>query len=372
MSKEGRHGVILTKEGTFESVRMPKDQKVRIGEEIHTGAPFVLRIPKSALSALAACLLLFAGLGAFGLENQNKAVAAYVSFDINPSFEAGLNRELHIVSIHPMNKDGSKLLNQVKDYKNLSLDEFTRKVATALDKDGYFNQQPHIVVSVTLTSNFSGKTAKPLETMISMGLEPIYETPDFKNNKGVLQVIKTSMKTHDQAKKLGFTAGKYSLYESAAKKSNTVTPEKAKAMTVRELINVAHPEVPAANKGPKAVLSPTQRVDSNELKGKKGFVPRSFHSNQRKQENPTKIVIPHKTGTSKIPVTHQKDKQSTKAVQNVEKQEEHGHRELHWQQKERHSDHANHGWQKKMVKKKDGSHDKEKESFPFKSTAKWN
>jgi hypothetical protein len=367
MSKEGRHGVILTKEGTFESVRMPKDQKVRIGEEIHTGAPFVLRIPKSALSALAACLLLFAGLGAFGLGNQNKAVAAYVSFDINPSFEAGLNRELHIVSIHPMNKDGSKLLNQVKDYKNLSLDEFTRKVATALDKDGYFNQQPHIVVSVTLTPNFSGKTAKPLETKISKGLDPIHETPDFKNNKGVLQVIKTSMKTHDQAKKLGFTAGKYSLYESAAKKSNTVTPEKAKAMTVRELINVAHPEVPAANK-----LSSPQRVDSNGLKGKKGFVPKSLHSNQRKQENPTRKVIPHKTGTSKIPVTPQKDKQSTKAVQNVEKQEEHGHRELHWQQKERRSDHANHGWQKKLVKKKDGSQDKGKESFPFKSTAKWN
>ncbi|HET6872818.1 MAG TPA: anti-sigma factor domain-containing protein, partial [Sporolactobacillaceae bacterium] len=228
MSKEGRQGVILTKDGTFETVRLPKDQKVRIGEEIHVRSSRVLRIPKSALSALAACLLLFAAVGAFGLGNQNKAVAAYVSFDINPSFEAGLNRDLHIVSVHSMNKDGSKLLSQIKDYKNLTLDEFTSKVAKTLDKDGYFNQQPQVVVSVTLTQASSNQNAKPLEAKITKALEPLNETPDFKSNKGVVQVIQTSLKTHEQAKKLGLTAGKYTLYKNAAKESQAVTADQAK------------------------------------------------------------------------------------------------------------------------------------------------
>jgi hypothetical protein len=366
MSKEGKLGVILTKEGTFESVRLPKDQKVSVGEEIHVDPPLTFKIPKSALSALAACLLLFAGLGAFGLGNLNKAVAAYVSFDINPSFEAGLNRELHVVSVHPMNTDGSKIIHQVKDYKNLSLDEFTKKVAKALDEDGYFKQQPHLVVSVTLTKNLPEKSAKPLETEISKALEPIDQTQNFKYNQGVLQVINTSMETHEQAEKLGFTAGKYTLYKSAAKKSNAVTPDKAKGMTVRELIKVAHPEVPSP-KSPKGVLTPP---NSNKSNGRKGSVPKPLHSHPKKQEHLIKKVIPHKTGTTKIPVNPPKDKQLKKTVQNVEKQEEQGYRGNNYKRREWHSGQVKHGLQKKQEKKKEWSD--YKGTFAFQLNTKWN
>ena len=356
MSKEGSQGVILTKEGTFESVCLPKNQTVRIGEEINLGARRVIRIPKSALSALAACLLLFAALGAFGLGSQNKAVAAYVSFDINPSFEAGLNPDLHIVSVHPMNKDGSKLLSQVKDYKNLSLDEFTQKVAKALDDDGYFEKDPHLVVSVTVTPSLSKEKAVPLETKISKALDPIQKTPDFKNSKGVVQVIKTSMSTHDKAAKLGFTAGKYTLYKNAARKSDVVTAEKAKTMTVGELINVTHPDVPK-NKGTKAIVPPPQVVNSNGLKGKKGPAQKPVQSIQKKNEHLTKKVNPHKTGTTKTP-SNQKGKQAKKAVQNVEKQDEHGHKRVYQQRKKHPSAQSTHRPQKKNVKKKPLPHEK--------------
>lgn len=359
MSKEGRQGVILTKDGTFETVRLPKNQKVRIGEEIHVTTSRVLRIPKSALSALAACLLLFAAVGAFGLGNQNKAVAAYVSFDINPSFEAGLNRDLHIVSIHSMNKDGSKLLSQIKDYKNLTLDEFTSKVAKTLDKDGYFNQQPQVVVSVTLTQDSSNQNAKPLEAEITKALEPLNETPDFKSNNGVVQVIQTSMKTHEQAEKLGLTAGKYTLYKNAAKKSQAVTPDKAKGMTVKELLKVANPATP------KAVLPPSQRDDtSSDQKWKKTGHQKAVQPNSKKKDHSIKKVNPQKNKTTKSP-SNQKEKQAKKAVQNVEKQDEHSHGKDHGhkenQKSKAHKNFQtttlNHGFQKKAVKQKDRGHE---------------
>lgn len=239
MSKEGQHGVILTKDGAFQKIRLPY-QLVEVGQEIEADNRS-FSIPKPIITALAACLVLFALFGTFQWgSGQNKAVAAYISFDINPSFEAGVDQHLHVLELRPMNQDGTKVIQQIKNYKNMPLDQFTKKVSTVLDQEGYYKQNPNIVVSTTMTSKTQNSSTKRMSTQIIQAINQIKQSPDFTRHKGSLEVLSTSLQERQAASKVGLTAGKYSLYENVKKVSPEVTAATVKTMSVKDLLKKAN------------------------------------------------------------------------------------------------------------------------------------
>jgi len=85
--------IVMTPDGSFRKI--PRDRRsCDVGEEIvfadgpRSAARRWFRLPSYAAAAIVACLVIAAGIfGSFGTGR----VVAYVSMDINPSVELGIN-----------------------------------------------------------------------------------------------------------------------------------------------------------------------------------------------------------------------------------------------------------------------------------------
>ncbi|WEG13760.1 anti-sigma factor domain-containing protein [Pullulanibacillus sp. KACC 23026] len=255
MSKEGHDGILLTSEGAFVKIVLPS-LDAAIGDEVEGELKRrSFNRPKPILSALAAaCLFLFVLIGTLQIGGSHQAVAAYVSFDINPSFEAGIDKALQVKEVHPMNSDGSKVLKEIPNYKNMSLKTFTQKVADVLDKEGYFKQEPSLVISTAVDTKVTGDKAKKMTATINQAVQEIKKQPDFSSHQGTVQVLKANMKTRKTAAKEGMTAGKFILYKKVNKVDPTVTVKKAKTMSVKDLYTYTHESTKKTT--PKQVPSP--------------------------------------------------------------------------------------------------------------------
>lgn len=49
--------------------------------------------------------------------NQNEKVYAYMSIDINPSLELGVNENLKVVELTPYNKEGRAIIEEIHGWK---------------------------------------------------------------------------------------------------------------------------------------------------------------------------------------------------------------------------------------------------------------
>ncbi|MGU3473501.1 anti-sigma factor domain-containing protein [Paenibacillus sp. D51F] len=103
MEARGNKLVVLTQEGSFRKVRRLGDE--RIGQEIVlTAQRKLLRMPKAVIPA--AVILILIGLPAFwAARAEAHPVVAYLSLDVNPSFEIGVDRELNVRMLEAMNDD---------------------------------------------------------------------------------------------------------------------------------------------------------------------------------------------------------------------------------------------------------------------------
>jgi hypothetical protein len=132
----GGSAVILTPDGEF--VRVKAEEGVQIGQEIAwseadrlpAAAPRVsqrMRRWTGAASAAAALLLLTAALWSF----RTPPVVAYVSMDINPSIEMGLDAKERVRKLTALNPDAESLVAGVA-FKGRAVEEVTREVAGQL------------------------------------------------------------------------------------------------------------------------------------------------------------------------------------------------------------------------------------------------
>ncbi|WP_245527954.1 anti-sigma factor domain-containing protein [Ammonifex degensii] len=104
MSEEKGRAIVLTPEGEFLEV---SSSGKGVGEETIFRRPGWKRRLYAAL-ALAATFLLVASFSLYYW--CFPAPAAYVSLDLNPSLELGVNREGKVVALHPYDDEGHKLL----------------------------------------------------------------------------------------------------------------------------------------------------------------------------------------------------------------------------------------------------------------------
>ncbi len=332
MSIEGNHGLILTSDGMFEKVPLPKENSVAIGEEV-TIDKKGFRVPKSWLSIAAACLLLVGLVGIWSVGGTKSAVAAYVSFDINPSLEAKVNADLKVVALKPMDSDGKRLISAIHYTNKMPLSTLSKEVADALDKEGYFNNQPQMVVSTTFTNAVHSSNQQSLEDKIKQSVQPLTSQKDFASHHGSVQMLVSSNQNRQDAVKKGLTAGKYALYLRVKHVSPMLTLDQAKRMTVKELLAVqtqhsAHSEKeitqePQAN-GPKsaepfenkAIPKQAQNKPANQSNSKKNSIPpkesnpNPNHSkenqslNQPKQTEPKGHVIMQPSSKSGVDANH--------------------------------------------------------------------
>ncbi len=239
MKVSRRKAVILTKDGSFERVRLKKGEKPEVGQE-YICPPEVCDalfqpkkglIPSFSLSLVAIIVfVLFAGGMPF---EQNKAsAAAYVSFDINPSVEVVVDKEMNIIKVRTLNEDAQNLLDDSTDYENSSLLLFSDSLFKTLEEYGYFDTYEDLLITSSLDDDY---VSPEIRERLQNSIEKLKSNKYIKNAGVILSVLETTEATRNDARKNGLSMGKFLVFKDVLKQDDTLTIQQASLFSYSEL-----------------------------------------------------------------------------------------------------------------------------------------
>ena len=172
---------------------------------------------RQALPALAACLLLVLCLSGSYLYFTP---TAYISVDINPSLELGVNRFDRVVSVEPYNEDG-KVLAEELDLKYLDYRDALEQIPSDAEMEGYLQDG---VLSLTVAG----------ESEVPCG--GIYQAMEkCASGQQNIRCHASSSESVEEAHSHGMSVGKYRAYLILQELDPDVTAEEVQGMTMREI-----------------------------------------------------------------------------------------------------------------------------------------
>lgn len=195
---------VLTPDGEFLHVRR-QDQLYQVGQEINFSSkelekkrvPFSMPI-KVALTACAFVLVFISIIPVY----QANQVYAYMSIDVNPSIELGMNENLKVVELIPYNKDGEKIVHMLSNWKRKDIDEVILAIMNEINKQGYTKKNHDVVVSTVFVKD-QHKDNNKLQKEIK-----VIEKEIAKENLNMI-LVEASQKDRENAKEKGITTGIY-------------------------------------------------------------------------------------------------------------------------------------------------------------------
>ncbi|MFW2499664.1 anti-sigma-I factor RsgI family protein [Clostridium diolis] len=184
--------------------------------------------------ALAASIAVAFSLGG-GVYAYAKTPVAYVSLDINPSVELGVNAFDTVVSAEAYNEDGEKVLEGT-NLVNTKVDNAVSTVITNAISDGYIKEDSTNVttaaaVEITVSTDKDGLADKLNESL--------KETADetLKNNdlEAEVETDKVALARRDEARQLGITPGKLNLIQKLQALDPSIKVDDYKSISVKEI-----------------------------------------------------------------------------------------------------------------------------------------
>ncbi|WP_153126111.1 anti-sigma factor domain-containing protein [Peribacillus tepidiphilus] len=194
---------LLTPEGEFLKTKREK-KNYSIGEEIplapaYNNSFFTMTTKKAAVACIAAIMLLMFTFLPGLFQND---VYAYMTIDVNPSIELGMDDDLKVVELHGLNKEGKEVIKGISHWKNKSFDTVYRNIMTEIKQQGYMKKTKEIIVSTTvLKKEHKKKTTDQLEQQVKNNTR-------LEANK-TLMVLETTEEERKEAKEHGISVGKY-------------------------------------------------------------------------------------------------------------------------------------------------------------------
>jgi len=186
----------------------------------------ILMKKKIALVLSATVILSLAGGG----YAYAKTPVAYVSMDINPSVELGVNAFDNVVSVEAYNEDGEKILEGTK-LVNADIDDAVSTVISNAISKGYINEDGSSAIEIT-TSTDKEKVATELDESLK---EVIDETLNDNNVEAEVETEKVAIARRDEARQLGMTPGKLNLIQKLQALDSTITVEDYKDSSVKDI-----------------------------------------------------------------------------------------------------------------------------------------
>lgn len=229
---KNRKAIVLTREGAFERVSLKKGEQVEIGSEIEFAETKKIYHSRPIgmglfIAVVAAVFFLFFPQILPSLNQVNMTVAAYISVDINPSLEVGVNDAMKVIELIPLNESGEKIAAQIgENYRNLTLSQFINQTIDIAEKGGFLKDNKDVLVTATMIN-------KELKTSVEKNLTKIKQ--EIKEKKSVhVETLESDETARKEAKDLGVSTGKYILYKKAADK---LTIEEAKELSITQLFD---------------------------------------------------------------------------------------------------------------------------------------
>lgn len=203
---------LLTPEGEFLRARKFNSQ-YQIGQEIdffpvveeEGKKPSFLNYfqnLKGKVIFVAALILILTISSVFPFYGKNE-VYAYMSIDINPSIELGVNEKFQVIEIVPYNEAGKKIIANINNWKKKDIQVLTNEILQEIKVQGYMKTSQEIVIATVYTNEGFQDQNKRWE-------EEIAEIKTVINDENLeLKVVEGSKTDRDQAKEMGLTTGLY-------------------------------------------------------------------------------------------------------------------------------------------------------------------
>jgi hypothetical protein len=264
--------LLLTPEGEFLHANK-QNQSYSIGEEIHffpvennqTRSSFIsvknlLRM--KPIWAVLAALLIF--LGSYIPEYQNNKAYAYMSIDVNPSIELGVNKNMQVVELTGFNQDGKKVISQLHQWKGKDISDLTQTILSEMGKEGYLAANKQVIISTVRTN----PTEKNVEDKLNENIKEIKATADKEHL--ALKVLHGTEKDREKAHQLGISTGKYQ-------------ENKIQSSSVKENLQTNPPDEQKEKDAEKKNKSAKQALPSEQLK-KQNNTKQSQHGEKKEKE----------------------------------------------------------------------------------------
>ncbi|MFJ8266158.1 anti-sigma factor domain-containing protein [Peribacillus asahii] len=206
LSVTKRHITLLTPEGEF--VRRNRDNGVyEIGDEVtiipveRTIKIFPISSKKIAVigTFASACLLFFSIIAV----QPSTHVSAYMTIDVNPSVEIGVDDDLDVIELKGLNDEGKRVVKELGVWENKELSTVTENIVAKTKELGYLKGSTQkIVVSTTMVE-------KNKKVNQELNKEMQHMSQQWPVNRTKVQVIQATKEERNEAKRQGLSTGKY-------------------------------------------------------------------------------------------------------------------------------------------------------------------
>ncbi|WP_409291940.1 anti-sigma factor domain-containing protein [Peribacillus sp. SCS-37] len=209
MDINSRFVTLLTPDGQFLKA-YNEHGSYSVGEEISFNpVPEGKRIGKVSLprrrsavllSAAAVFLLMLGLLPMF----SSKEASAYMTLDVNPSFELSLDDELKVINLHGLNGDGKKLAARLASWKDKSVQKVMDIILTESRKSGFLQDEDEIILAAVPLDDSKELQSRLNNSVKKTEAEIKKEIPSSK-----VTSIKATPADRTKAKEKGVSTGVY-------------------------------------------------------------------------------------------------------------------------------------------------------------------
>ncbi|MBH5317371.1 anti-sigma factor domain-containing protein [Paenibacillus sp. GSMTC-2017] len=241
VSIDTKHAVVMTQDGQF--VRAPLQGSPQIGEEItfeeeHLRPRRINRtIYRYAGAAAMFCLLLFAGL-AYSLQGTNPVVA-YLTMDINPSIEIGVDKREKVRELRALNKDGEKIIEGLS-YKGKKVDKVAASILEEASKAHYLDSSHKDIFITSMLLDGQKKLDLDFESVMTKKLDRKLQnwlTEHASTTKNVsITTLSIPAEMRAEADANGISAGKLAAYLVAKSEGYDLTLDKVKDQSIDSIM----------------------------------------------------------------------------------------------------------------------------------------
>ncbi|WP_160720366.1 anti-sigma-I factor RsgI family protein [Bacillus sp. USDA818B3_A] len=201
---------LLTPEGEF--LRSKKQDKLyNLGEEVHffpiTNVQNRISFTSiknifTAKTVWTITAALFILLGSLIPIRQNNKAYAYMTIDANSSIELGVNKNMQVVEMIGINKEGKQIISELKDWKKKDVSIITESILGEIKQAGGDESEP-VIISAVSTADEDEQSEKELKKNIDE-IKVLAGKADLE-----LTFIKATQKDRKKAHELGMSTGEY-------------------------------------------------------------------------------------------------------------------------------------------------------------------
>ncbi len=185
----------------------------------------------SRFAAMAAAFAIMVSSAGLYLYHSEKAVAAAVQLDVNPSIEIKLNQKERVIELTPLNEDGAAVIGDM-DFKGSSLELTVNALIGSMLRKGYLSELANSIL-VSVNSKDHAKEAE-LQERLSKEISGLISSPGFE--AAVLtQSVAEDETLKAKADEYGITQGKAQLVEEIAAQKESYSFEALAPLSINEL-----------------------------------------------------------------------------------------------------------------------------------------